>query len=215
MPIDITGEFQPSDGVHGFDLYDPQDIKAGNVNVALQAIAGGSFKGGSHATAPVGEIVVQTKTTTGTPTHTATEGTICWNSVDNKLFVNNNGATAWTEIGAVGRRTRICRIDSPVSGDAFQVVGIPDAATIKAVRHIHVGGTSVVFNIEHRAEATPFTTSATVVWTAPGKTTSATSTEETAFDDGTVAASIVLTVVIGTVTGSVTNMLVVIEYEVD
>jgi hypothetical protein len=130
-------------------------------------------------------------------------------------------APAFTTVSPAGltsaarRRTRICRIDSPVSGDAFQVVGIPDAATIKAVRHIHVGGTSVVFNIEHRAEATPFTTSATVVWTAPGKTTSATSTEETAFDDGTVAASIVLTVVIGTVTGSVTNMLVVIEYEVD
>jgi hypothetical protein len=99
MPIDITGEFQPSDGVHGFDLYDPQDIKAGNVNVALQAIAGGSFKGGSHATAPVGEIVVQVRTTTGTPNHSATEGTLCWNSVDNTLWVNNNGATAWTQMG--------------------------------------------------------------------------------------------------------------------
>jgi hypothetical protein len=102
MPIDITGEFQPSDGAHGFDLYDPQDIKTGNINVVLQAIAGGAFKGGSHATVPVGEVVVQTRTTTGAPTHTATEGTICWNSVDNKLYVNNNGLTAWTEIGAVG-----------------------------------------------------------------------------------------------------------------
>jgi hypothetical protein len=102
MPIDITGEFQPSDGVHGFDLYDPQDIKAGNVNVILQAIAGGAFKGGSHATAPVGEIVPQVKTTTGAPTHSATEGTICWNSVDNILYVNSNGATSWSVIGVAG-----------------------------------------------------------------------------------------------------------------
>jgi hypothetical protein len=102
-----------------------------------------------------------------------------------------------------------------VEGDAFQIVGIPDAATIKVVRHICVGSTSVVFNIEHRAEATPFTTSATVVWTAPGKTATTTSAEETSFNDGTVAASIVLTVVIGTVTGAVTNFLVVIEYEAD
>lgn len=102
MPILITGEFEPSDGAHGFDLYDPQDIKAGNVNVALQAIAGGAFKGGSHATAPVGEVVAQVKTATGAPTHSATEGTICWNSTDDKFYVNNNGSTGWTEIGAGG-----------------------------------------------------------------------------------------------------------------
>lgn len=102
MPINITGEFQPSDGAHGFDLYDPQDIKAGDVNVQLQAVAGGKFRGGSHATAPVGEVIPQVKTTTGAPTHSATEGTICWNSVDNILYVNNNGATGWSVIGVAG-----------------------------------------------------------------------------------------------------------------
>jgi len=102
MPINITGEFQPSDGVHGFDLYDPQDIKAGNINVVLQAIANGAFKGGSHATAPAGEIVAQVKTSTGVPTHSASEGTICWNSVDDTFYVNNNGTTGWTAIGAGG-----------------------------------------------------------------------------------------------------------------
>ena len=98
MTIPITGEFAPSDGIHGFDLYDPQDIKAGNVNVVLQAIASGAFKGGSHATAPAGEIIAQVKTTTGAPTHSASEGTICWNSVDDVLYVNSNGTTGWTAI---------------------------------------------------------------------------------------------------------------------
>jgi hypothetical protein len=131
------------------------------------------------------------------------------------VLTNATGLPPAGLTSAARRQSKLCRIDNPVTGDALQVTGIPDAATIKVVRYIHVGGTSVVFNIEHRAEATPFTTSATVVWTAPGKTTSSTSTEETSFDDATVAASSVLTVVIGTVTGSVTNMLVVIEYEVD
>ena len=65
-------------------------------------IAGGVFKCTSHATAPTGEIIPQIKTTTGAPTHSASEGTFCWNSVDNKFYINNNGTTGWTEIGAGG-----------------------------------------------------------------------------------------------------------------
>ena len=99
VTIPITSEFAVTDGAHGFDLYDPQDIKAGNVNVVLQAIASGAFKGGSHATSPAGEVVAQVKTTTGAPTHSASEGTICWNSVDDALYVNNNGTTGWTLLG--------------------------------------------------------------------------------------------------------------------
>ena len=64
-------------------------------------IAGGIFKCTSGAT-PSGEIVPQVKTTTGAPTHSASEGTMLWNSVDNKFYVNNNGTTGWTEIGAGG-----------------------------------------------------------------------------------------------------------------
>lgn len=99
MPISITGLFAPSGGPGSFDLYAPEDIQAGDVNVILQAIAGGAFKGGSHATAPVGEIVAQVKSTTGAPSHSASEGTICWNSVDDAFYVNNNGSTGWTSIG--------------------------------------------------------------------------------------------------------------------
>ena len=102
MPILITGLFAPSGGPGSFDLYAPEDIQAGSVNVVLQAVAGGSFKGGSHATSPAGEIVAQVKTTTGAPTHSASLGTLCWNSVDRILYVNNNGATGWTAIGAGG-----------------------------------------------------------------------------------------------------------------
>src|SRR3972149_2403497 len=102
MPILITGLFAPSGGAGSFDLYAPEDIQAGDVNVILQLVAGGAVKGGVHATAPVGEIVAQVRTTTGPPTHSASEGTFCWNSVDNVLYVNNNGSTGWTEIGAGG-----------------------------------------------------------------------------------------------------------------
>lgn len=100
MPIPLTGDIEPSGGPGSFDLVNPADIKPGNIDVLLQTIAGGSIRGGSHATAPVGEVVAQVKTTTGAPTHSATEGTICWNSVDDDFYVNNNGTTGWTEIGA-------------------------------------------------------------------------------------------------------------------
>lgn len=99
MTIPITGEFEPSDLAHGFPLYDAQDIKASNIRTVLQLIAGGAVKGGSHATAPAGEIVAQVKTTTGAPTHSASLGTLCWNSVDAALYVNNNGSTGWTAAG--------------------------------------------------------------------------------------------------------------------
>ena len=102
MPILITGLFAPSGGAGSFDLYAPEDIQAGDVNVILQAIAGGSFKGGSHATSPAGEIVAQVKTTTGAPSHSATLGTLCWNSIDLILYLNNNGTTGWTAIGTGG-----------------------------------------------------------------------------------------------------------------
>ena len=100
MPILITGLFAPSGGAGSFDLYAPEDIQAGDVNVVLQAIAGGSFKGGAHATAPAGEVVAQVKTTTGAPSHSASLGTLCWNSIDLILYVNNNGSTGWTAIGS-------------------------------------------------------------------------------------------------------------------
>src|SRR3990170_4064316 len=100
MPILITGLFAPSGGAGSFDLYAPEDIQAGDVNVVLQLVAGGTVKGGVHATAPVGEIVAQVRTTTGAPTHSATRGTFCWNSTDFTLYVNNNGSTAWTLIGS-------------------------------------------------------------------------------------------------------------------
>ena len=36
----------------------------------------------------------------GTPSHTAPEGTMYWDSTNNLFYVNNNGATAWTAVGS-------------------------------------------------------------------------------------------------------------------
>jgi len=99
MSILITGMFGPSGGPGSFKLYDPADLAAGSINVVLQMVSGGSVVGGSHATDPVGEIVAQRKTTTGAPTHSATEGTFCWNTVDDRLYCNNDGSTGWTLVG--------------------------------------------------------------------------------------------------------------------
>lgn len=56
-----------------------------------------------------GEIVAQVKNSTGAPTHSATEGTICWNSTDDTFWVNNNGTTGWTQIGAGAAESFVTR----------------------------------------------------------------------------------------------------------
>ena len=94
MPISITGLFAPSGGAGAFDLYAPEDIQAGNVNVALTLIAGGKVQ----VSGILGEIVPQTGAIT--PVHSATEGTFYWDTAANKLYVNNNGTTGWTEVMA-------------------------------------------------------------------------------------------------------------------
>ena len=110
------------------------------------------------------------------------------------------------------RQAVLCEIHSPAAGESYRLRPIPDAATLKAVRHIVSASTNVVFNIEIRAETTPFT-AGTDVWSAD-KTATTTSTEETAFDNQPAAATI-LVVTITSVSGTPTIFLVQIEYEVD
>lgn len=47
-----------------------------------------------------GRIKVQTGA--GAPSHTEAEGTPYWDTTNNKLYVNNDGGTSWTELGAGG-----------------------------------------------------------------------------------------------------------------
>jgi len=104
MPIPVTGLFEPSGGPDTFDLYSPNDIETGDVKSVLTAVAGGSFIAGVPAASPVGEIVVQRKSTTGAPSHSATEGTLCWSAFDDLLYVNSSSGsgTTWTEVGSGG-----------------------------------------------------------------------------------------------------------------
>lgn len=45
---------------------------------------------------PEGEVVVQVKTTTGAPTHSATRGTLCLVGPDTAVYFNATGSTTWT-----------------------------------------------------------------------------------------------------------------------
>lgn len=47
-----------------------------------------------------GEIIGQTGA--GIPSHTASEGVLYWDTTNNHLYCNNNGATGWTQIDAGG-----------------------------------------------------------------------------------------------------------------
>jgi hypothetical protein len=47
---------------------------------------------------PEGEVIVQVKTTTGAPTHSATRGVFCVNTVDLAVYVTLVSGTTWTQI---------------------------------------------------------------------------------------------------------------------
>ncbi len=47
------------------------------------------------------EIVIQEQGS-GTPVHTAKQRTLYWDNSNKKLFINNDGATSWTEVGGGG-----------------------------------------------------------------------------------------------------------------
>jgi len=135
------------------------------------------------------------------------------NNITNKLFGCTNpaaGAAVWKRLDAA-RRSRLCRIDTPAA-EAFQIVPFPEGVTLKSVRHQVQAATNVVFNIESRAEAAPFT-AGTDVWTVD-KTATTTSAEVTAFDNQP-GANTLLTVTVTSVSGTPVSLLIQIEYEVN
>lgn len=74
----------------------PEDIPTGTFTNIITLDDGGTVK----PNGVLGEIVCQTGT--GVPGHSASEGTPYWATDTDKLYLNNNGSTGWTEIGAGG-----------------------------------------------------------------------------------------------------------------
>jgi hypothetical protein len=112
-------------------------------------IDGGGVKGSSgNPPDSGGEIVATVKTATGAPTHAASEGTICWNSVDDKFYVNNNGSTGWTEVGAGGGYTHPNHSGDVTSvGDGAQTVQ-PAAITGKPSATVAGGDLVLISDID-------------------------------------------------------------------
>lgn len=82
------------------------------------------------------------------------------------------------------RGTAFIYISAPQASEDFPVVGVPDAATITAVRHITASGT-VDWNLEERTKAAPYT-SGTNVFTSDKQSTSTTA-NETSFANASLA----------------------------
>lgn len=106
MPIDITDTFQPSGGPGAFDLYQPEDIQAGDVDVTLTLISGGKVV----CSGTDGEITFQTGS--GAPSHSANEGTAYWDTSGNALYINSSGSTTWESISGGGLSNAFATIDA-------------------------------------------------------------------------------------------------------
>ena len=183
--------------------------------VALSAVPGGGSYTDEQAQDAVGAMVDASLTyEDATPLlqRSALTGDVTAPAGSNATTIAAGAVTPSKMSTAARRQTRICRIDAPVAGDAFQVVSIPNAATLKVVRYIVESATNVVFNIEIRGENTPFT-AGTDVWTAD-KTATTGSAESITFDNQPGAATL-LTVTVTSVSGTPGKFIVQIEYEVD
>jgi len=85
---------QLNDGT--YKLLDATDLDAGDVNVALTLVEGGSV----GPSGIVGEVRVQTGS--GAPTHTATAGTLYLDLVGQDLYANVDSGTTWIVTGSGG-----------------------------------------------------------------------------------------------------------------
>lgn len=62
-----------------------------------------AITGNFDVTGITGRVKVQTGA--GAPSHSAAEGTLYWDTTNDALYANNDGATAWTEVGAAAGPT--------------------------------------------------------------------------------------------------------------
>jgi len=136
MSIPITGLFAPSAGAGAFKLMLITDLDVGTLDKVMTLIAGGRITANGTA----GEIVIQT--TAGVPSHSATQGVLCWDSTNKHLYCNNNGTTGWTQIDILvvsdGDKG-----DITVSGSG--TVWTIDAATITLAKMADMATASLIY----------------------------------------------------------------------
>ncbi|MCZ6654812.1 MAG: hypothetical protein O7D91_17520 [Planctomycetota bacterium] len=100
---------------------------------------------------------------------------------------------------------------NPVTGQDFLLDGVPVGATITECYAIVNGGTSAVFSVVMRARSAPFSSGTNIVSAQTATTTGGTKT----LASTTYTADNVLRITTGTVTGSVTELLILLVYTVD
>jgi len=99
----------------------------------------------------------------------------------------------------------------PAASNEYHMGSIPVNATVTECYAICNGGTSVVFTVTMRARSAPFSAGTAIVSAQTATTTGATKTVASS----TLTADNVLRLSTGTVTGTVTELIVILKYTVD
>jgi hypothetical protein len=142
------------------------------------------------------------------------------NDVFDNLAVGSNGQILVADSSAgsgvkwsaspITRQREFSYVNPAASAD-YLMGGIPVGATVTECYAIVNGGTSVVFSIVMRARSAPFSAGTNIVSSQTATTTGATKTVASS----TLTADNILRLTTGTVTGSVTELLVTLKYTVD
>lgn len=129
-----------------------------------------------------------------------------------KVLVASSGQAtglAWSD--APSTRQANFSFVNPTASQDFLLDGVPLGATITECYAIVIGGTSVVFSVVMRARSAPFSGGTNIVSAQTATTTGATKT----LASTTYTADNVLRLTTGTVTGTVTELLVLLKYTMD
>jgi len=111
---------------------------AGTIDTVISVVQGGAVIAGSDPETPEGEIVIQVKTSAGEPTHVASVGTPCWNSVDRLLYVSN-GDGRWERVRSAPRcRTEAHFLDEDYSG-GYKEIQLEETPVVGSEIVIHNG----------------------------------------------------------------------------
>ncbi len=126
------------------------------IDAAWTMGASGSLDAGGIA----GELIPQTGA--GVPSHAATEGTMYWDTTSNNFYVNNDGATAWTQIDAASTHNTLDQAYDQGGAGAGRTIGV-DTGPVFFNGAIVPAGDHRVFQARHQVAGTLIGNSVTTV----------------------------------------------------
>jgi len=139
------------------------------------------------------------------------QGELLYITDTGKLFVGDGVVAGGIGVGAV-TYTKIIYIKAPEVTDAFPVFGLGPACTVTRITHSTEAGT-VDWNIEERAEATPFTVGTAIY--ASDEQSSTSHSVDTSFSNDSIAANAIFFFEVSAIASTPADLLIKVTFTED